>query len=297
MNRKVALLEQWLRANNLNVKNEINHCQDDNKYRDIKIGLDVIISVLIGRNVTEGSKFYALENLVGTDNPTVNFIRNSSFEELYEELSKTSDEKGIKANLSMLNHSKIIDLYEDKKAKGELTTSGKDEIATEQKESRQIPNNPKNKLDSYYQPTQAKANNNYREAFESNTYKYNQNANETSRINNIQKGMTEGKDMVDICGRSLDCKIHGVRVVILPNENGSYDLRNHESYSQSMELKFNNGKDSQIVNKKTLTREEFNDFIERYRENIFQEGYSYEKTNIKENIKENINQSDTELKF
>lgn len=333
MNKKIALLEQWLKANNSNIKNEINNCKDENKYRDIKVGLDVMISVLSGENVTEGSKFSAVENLVGTDNPTVNFIRNASFEELYSELTKASDEKGIKANLSMLNHNKIIDLYEEKKAKGEISVSPQNGFKENQgpngmqSQSRaniqrenptakgfgansntarnlsQEPNIRENtNAKDYFSGNLENGNsyNNIRQSseplygFNDRSQAYNStmargeyNATADNRApygNNYQRGAIDGRDMVEVCGKSLDCKINGVRVVIIPNEDGSYDLKNRESYSQSMELKFNGGRDTQIVNKKVLSREEFNDFVERYREEIFAEDYAYEKATVKENI-------------
>lgn len=333
MNKKIALLEQWLRVNNLNIKNEINNCKDENKYRDLKVGLDVMISVLSGENVTEGSKFHAVENLVGTDNPTVNFIRNASFEELYSELTKASDEKGIKANLSMLNHNKIIDLYEEKKAKGEISVNPQNQFNENQgpsvmqsssraniqrenstangygansKTMRNLSQEPKargnantkdyfsgnlengNSYNSIRQNSEAVYGFNDKNQAYSSTIahgEYNTTTNNRAPYSsNYQRGAIDGRDMVEVCGKSLDCKINGVRVVIIPNEDGSYDLKNRESYSQSMELKFNGGRDTQIVNKKVLTRDEFNDFVERYREEIFAEDYAYEKANVKENI-------------
>lgn len=347
MNKKAVLLEQWLKVNNVALKNEITYCKDENKYRDIQVGLDVMISVLLGENLTKGSNFYAVENLVGTDNPTVDFIRNASFEELYGELTKLSDEKGIKSNLSLLNHNKIIDLYEEKKALGEITTSGYNEMNTKES-SNQSPSydssNQKNDLaaqsytssnsvnsglyknmerdndpisDKYnpiartnkqgmfhkqveysgspispeYEPkTKSSYYSNYNnetmigenELPEKNNYSINRGGDSYSKP--THNGITNGKDMVEVCGNSLNCNINGVRVVIIPNENGDYTLRNHESYHQSMEIKFNGGRDSQIVNKKVLTREEFNDFIKRYEDEIFNRDYSYQKAYIKESV-------------
>lgn len=304
MNRKISLLQQWLKANNKNIQNEIAHCNDENKFRGIKNGLDIMVSVLTGVNITEGSNFYAIENLVGRENPTIDFIRKATYEELYHELTKLSDERGIKNNLSMLNYNKIIDLYEEKKAKGEVTMNGYEEPAIEKNSTESIErtanvkqvNNPSNvnqntiKNDNfngyngYQSMNEYSGNGDYRaNVNNSNNYSsgYSNNVNYT---NQYQEGFSNTRDMVEMCGNSLDCTIHGVRVVIIPNENGDYTLKNHESYSQSMEIKFNGGTDSQLVNKKILSREEFNNFVSKYQREIFNQDYSYENVHLKENV-------------
>lgn len=288
MQRKISLLQQWLKANNANVKNELAYCDSEAKYRDIQLGLDVMTSVLVGQNITKGSKFQSLENLVGTENPTIDFIRKASVQELYNELINPVDTNGIKKNLSVLNYNKIIDLYEEKKAKGEITMNSN---STSQIDNENTKNNMSENVSNFKNNDNLNKSNEYNN--EKNIDFDNISKKETNKQNNYvnqsQRGFANEDDINKLTGNSLDCIIHGIRVVIIPNENGDYTLRNQESYSQHMEMKFNGGKDTQIINKKTLTKEEFSAFKEKYKDEILGKDYSLEKLNVMENTKENVN--------
>ena len=235
INEKIKLLYKWIITYNTFVRDELNNSQTNENKKTISDNINIVLSVLLGVNLTKNPVFEGIENLTGVENPTVNFIRNSSVEELQKELTSLSDDKGIKKNISSLNPNKIIDLFYSIKEKKKVTTNKKENITK--------------------------------------NYDYS-----TDKNNNLK----------DIHKTGLDCLIDGVRVVITPNTNQSNSMQNEESYSQSMEISFNNGSSRQWVNKKVLTKRGFDSFLEKYKEQILGLDNSYENTFLKENT-QNLN--------
>lgn len=283
MHRKVQLIQQWLEVNNVVIKNDRNYNNDPNINEVINRKIDVMLNVLMGQKIKNTANFEGIENLIGDNNPMVNFIRNCSYEELYYELTSISDEKGIKQNLSILNPEKIVDLYQEKKAKGEIQVES----------NREVNNTVNQNINSRaYDVNQTNFN-----SYTSNRFSNYQNNYPNSNFNSYGNN-NNYRDLVDACGNSIDCVINGIRVIIIPNEKGEYTIKNQELYNQSMELRFNGGESTQTVNKKTLTREEFNSFIENYKEDILGLSRQKEKQYVKETSyqRENNFELDRELR-
>ena len=240
--KKIEILESWIRVYNESIVTTLNNSERNvNLEAEVDFKVRVILSALMGVNMV-GNRLYGIESIAGTENPTINFIRNCSIEDLEYELKSSSDESGLKRNISILNADKIMNLYSMMKENNELNTKKEDY-------NKNVDTEDLNR-EKYYGYNKMNSNT----AF--------------SNIANTQN-LNRNEDLIEMCGNSIDCYINGIRVTITPQQDGTYSMNQNELYTQSMEITFNYGKDKQVVNNITLTKDEFRSFLEEYKGDIF----------------------------
>lgn len=260
---KAIILTDVIKRNNIALLSKLNNTQNNNNLTsEVDIQAKLMASALLGVNLLDGN-FAGIENMLNNNEGTVKFLRECSKDELLRELQTASDAIGVKNAITNLDANMIFEHFMEQKKNNEINISNdgvsdsytKETIITQKSNYgfRESENNAMGKNENI---PQYKNENN-------STYQYEQ------RNNFNQNVYNEKKDLVSMCGNSLDCSINGIRVIITPQEDGSYSINQNELYTQNMEITFNHGKDKQWVNKQTLTREEFQRFLEEYESEIF----------------------------
>lgn len=260
---KAIILTDVIKVNNIALVSKLNNAQNNmNLTAEVDIQAKLMASALLGVNLLDGN-FAGIENMLNDNEGTIKFLRECSKDELLHELRSASDAIGVKNAITNLDANMIFEHFMEQKKNNEINISNNGVSNSYEKE------NIINKKSSY----------GFRES-ENNFISKNENPSQYKNINksnyqyeqrdNLNQNIyNEKKDLVSMCGNSLDCSINGIRVMITPQEDGSYSINENELYTQSMEITFNHGKDKQWVNKQTLTKEEFQQFLEEYESEIF----------------------------
>lgn len=281
-------LISWLEYNNREIDStndatigvrELNDLENSSNFK-----AKVIASAILGKNLV-GPDYDGIEHIINTNDEIITALREASSPQ--EKYNIFTNEK-FQYIASKLSANYILDAYFKEKENGTFDEINIQEEVTQKQNkefnyNEQIGNNFTNQPQNYQHNNFNNQRTNNFQSQQQFNYNENQNMNmnqnsvpnySNQNINQYQidnnylqydikedfMRKSEGNEKENIIENGLDSYINGVRTVVTPTENGTYNFK--------MELTMDDYNTVMWVNEKEMTKEEYARFVNRYESEI-----------------------------
>lgn len=281
-------LISWLEYNNREIDStndatigvrELNDLENSSNFK-----AKVIASAILGKNLV-GPDYDGIEHIINTNDEIITALREASSPQ--EKYNIFTNEK-FQYIASELSANYILDAYFKEKENGTFDEINIQEEVTQKQNkefnyNEQIGNNFTNQPQNYQHNNFNNQRTNNFQSQQQFNYNENQNMNmnqnsvpnySNQNINQYQidnnylqydikedfMRKSEGNEKENIIENGLDSYINGVRTVVTPTENGTYNFK--------MELTMDDYNTVMWVNEKEMTKEEYVRFVNRYESEI-----------------------------
>ena len=281
-------LISWLEYNNREIDStndatigvrELNDLENSSNFK-----AKVIASAILGKNLV-GPDYDGIEHIINTNDEIITALREASSPE--QKYNIFTNEK-FQYIASELSANYILDAYFKEKENGTFDEINvQEEVNQKQNNTYNYNEHIENNFTSQHQNYQHNNFNNQRtNNFQSQQqFNYNENQNMNMNQNSVPNysnqninqyqidnnylqydikedfmRKSEGNEKENIIENGLDSYINGVRTVVTPTENGTYNFK--------MELTMDDYNTVMWVNEKEMTKEEYVRFVNRYESEI-----------------------------
>lgn len=266
-NKEIALIA-WLKDNNIDITHSLDESEDTRgTFEAVEGKAMAIASMMLGANLL-GSGFEGIENLLTEENEAITYLRNCSVEQMINVLSSSRDNE-LQTIGREINGNKVLENYNERKKDNELHSNQNSISEAEQYQENDFNSQGYNREQQHTYERNGDQRG-FTQQHRSNVGNRYNGQQSRSAYHVMDDNFADNKDLVSSCGNSLDIYMNGARVVVIPQEDGTYSLK--------METTIDNGKSKQWVNEQIISREEFQAFVERYEEQIFGLEKQYESS-------------------